>query len=325
MTESIIDFHSHYIDPEVIPALPPGSSPSLRDRWAALTDLDAQLRAMEVGGVDRRVLSSPAALLAGDAGSLGSDVVRAVNDSLARLASRHPDRISVMATIDAFSGETAAAELERAVRQLGVTVACVDCARGPWLLDAPQARPTLEAAASLGVSIFVHPVNPAPLGERFAQLGAAGRLLARAGETSLTLLALLRSDVLVRLPSLRIVVPMIAVAGLLQAALYDDEVGWEGVTPSRERQRFFVDTMGLDPPSLRLAVDLVGINHVLVGTDYPIVHKDPSGTVISERLDAAGIRGPIRRAITSETASALLALQPSGSSSRELRDSAGPG
>jgi predicted TIM-barrel fold metal-dependent hydrolase len=323
VTESIIDFHSHYIDPGIIPALPPGSSPSLLRRWEALTDLDGQLRAMDAGGVDRRVLSSPPALLAGDSASLGSDVVRALNDSLARLASRHPDRISVMATIDAFSGESAAAEVERAVTQLGFAVVCVDCAHRQWLLDAQRARPMLETAASLGVSIFVHPVNPAPPGERFAQLGAAGRLLARGSEAALTVLALLRSDVLVQLPSLRIVVPLIAAAGLLQAALYDDDLDWHGLNPSRDRRRFFLDTMGLDPPSLRLAVDLVGADHVLVGTDYPIVNTDPSLSVIAERLDAAGIHGPSRRSIASETATGLLALQPARSSPRAPRDSAG--
>ena len=48
-------------------------------------------------------------------------------------------------------------------RELGLRCLFVECARGDLLINAAQARPTLEVAAKLGVPVFVHPVAPQPL------------------------------------------------------------------------------------------------------------------------------------------------------------------
>jgi hypothetical protein len=57
-----------------------------------------------------------------------------------------------MASIDAYDGNRAAREAERAIRDLGLRGLFVDCARSDLLIDAPQARPALRSRLRRGLA-----------------------------------------------------------------------------------------------------------------------------------------------------------------------------
>jgi predicted TIM-barrel fold metal-dependent hydrolase len=101
------------------------------------------------------------------------ETIMAMNDHLAGLVARYPGRIHGLASVDAYDADRSAREAERAIRDLGLRGLFVDCARGDLMIDAPQARPTLEVAAKLGVPVFVHPVAPQPLTRQMAPLKRA--------------------------------------------------------------------------------------------------------------------------------------------------------
>jgi aminocarboxymuconate-semialdehyde decarboxylase len=53
--------------------------------------------------------------------------------------------------------------------------------------------------------------------------------------------------------------------------------------PSRYVDRFFVDSVVLHPAALRLLVDVLGEDHVVVGSDYPYpLGERPAGRVVRE-------------------------------------------
>jgi aminocarboxymuconate-semialdehyde decarboxylase len=66
--------------------------------------------------------------------------------------------------------------------------------------------------------------------------------------------------------------------------------------------------MGFDPAVVRFAVDVLGPEHVLVGSDWPIVWRDPSRARVVETLAAAGAPRPDRELIASGNARRLLRL-----------------
>jgi len=136
------------------------------------------------------------------------------------------------------------------------------------VVTAVQARAMFEAEVRV-------PVSPVGLTERLASLGHTGTLLARGTENAASLLSLLRSGIFDEFPDLKIVLPMIGAAALLFAGLADQEYGheegWRGERPGITRKRLHVDTMGFDPAALRFAIDLLGPEHVLVGSDWPIM------------------------------------------------------
>ncbi len=236
-SDQLIDFHSHYYDPAWMPAAPPrGFSAAFARARALLTDIDAQLAAMDAAGVDMKVLSAPLSTLVGPGEQPPVTLTTDINNRFAALVAAHPDRLLALAAIDPFGGDAAARETERAIRSLGLGGICLDCARGERFLDAPEARPVLETAASLGVPVFVHPVSPAGYAEHLAPLGQVGVLMARGTEAAASVLSLVRSGTLDALPDLTVVIPMMAVSVLLFAGMLDQEGGRE-VAQSRHQAR----------------------------------------------------------------------------------------
>src|SRR5947209_2938204 len=195
MASRLIDFHSHYLESAWFSFQSPPGSGLVARAWPLLTNIEAQLAEMDRAGIDAKVLSAPTATLTTPGQALSGDLIRHINDRFAELVALYPERLLALATIDAFQGAAAAHEVERAIQMLGPGGICVDCAQEGRYLDVPEARPTLEAAASLGIVIFVHPVSPAGLTERLAHLGHTGILLARDTENAASLLALLRSGI----------------------------------------------------------------------------------------------------------------------------------
>src|SRR5262245_29194091 len=175
-----IDFHTHHVPARFGLTARQLAPPNQRARWDAIArriaDEDLLLQDIRAGDLLARVVSIPAQLIADAAGNVSLDTIRATNDALAALVARHPRQIYGLASVDAYRDETSAREGERAIRMLGLHGLFVECARGDLLIDAPQARPTLEVAARLGVPVFVHPVAPQPLTRQMAPYGVIGTL-----------------------------------------------------------------------------------------------------------------------------------------------------
>lgn len=271
----LIDFHSHYYDEGWLPLPTPQGSSRIARAWPLLTNIDAQLAAMDVAGIDAKVISAPASTIVSPVEQLPMILMERINDQIAELVARYPQRLLGLATIDAFQGKAAAREMVRAVKELHLSGICIDCSQGGHYLNAPKVRPVFEAASELNIAIFIHPVSPSGLTERLAQLGHTGTLLARGTENAASILTLLRSGILDKYPRLKVVLPMIGVAALIFAGLaeqdYTRDDGWKGSAPAIARQNLYIDTMGFDLPTLRFALDLLGPEHLLIGSDWPIM------------------------------------------------------
>jgi predicted TIM-barrel fold metal-dependent hydrolase len=295
---AIIDFHSHYFDPAWRSSPLPATG-SIARVWPLITDIQQQLADLAAAGIDAKVMSAPTANLAAPRERLAPGFIQSMNDHFAELVAAHPGQLLALGTIDAFQGEAAGREVERVVNELGFGGIVVDCAQGDQFLDAPEAQPTLEAAAALRAVVFVHPVSPAGLTERLAALGPTGVLIARGTENAASILALLRSGVFDALPELKAVIPAIGAPVLIFAAQADrefgHEAGWRGSRPSETRKRLYLDTMGLDPALIRFAVALLGIEQVVFGTDWPIMPIAERSQVM-QALIAAGITDASDRA-----------------------------
>lgn len=308
-----IDFHSHYIHPSFELTTAKGTTNGGGAHWNAInrliTDEDALLKSVESGDLAARVVNSPTAFIADADGNVDRDVFRRFNDGLAELAGRHPGKIHGLATVDTFGGEAAAYELERAVRDLGLRGVFLESARGDLLLDAPSARPVLATAARLGIPVFAHPVNPQPLTAQLSPYGRLGTLLARGTINSATLIALIESGTLEELPDLKVVVTALAIGGILLASTFGDHSGVDADVATVLRRNIYVDTMGFNPALIRSAVDVLGIDHVIAGSDWPILNTESISGRADEAFAAAGLDEAARRKISSENALALLGLQ----------------
>jgi predicted TIM-barrel fold metal-dependent hydrolase len=288
---TIVDFHTHHVPPRFELTAMQAAPPSQRARWEAIgrriSDEELLLADIRADRIAARVVNIPAALIADADGRVPHDTIMAINDHVAGLVARHPGRIHGLASVDAYDGDRAAREAERAIRLLGLRGLFVDCARGELLIDAPQARPTLEVAARLGVPVFVHPVAPQPLTRQMAAYGLVATLFARGTINSAALIALVEGGVFAQLPGLRIVVTAHAIGGLAMLAGLSDESRLPSGTREVLRRHIFVDTTLPHAAVIRASVDIVGAANVLAGSDFPIANTSLNDTLACAMHGAA--------------------------------------
>src|ERR1700726_4010876 len=129
---------------------------------ARLTDFGStRLEARDDAGIARSVLA-----IAGPGVQSERDVATASrragesNDFLAREVQKRPDRYSGFAHLAMQDGKAAAAELERAVRVLGLVGAMINGHTNGQYLDHPSLYPFWARAEALGALIYPHPADP---------------------------------------------------------------------------------------------------------------------------------------------------------------------
>ena len=140
--------------------VPPAARPTWERINGNLQSQNSLLASIETAGIAARVINTPTAFIEDADGNIPPDAVQRINDQMA-------GKLYGLATVDAFSGDAAAREVTRAVRELGLRGVFLESARRDLILGAKETRPTLAAAASLGVPVFVHPLTDPQLHKRF--------------------------------------------------------------------------------------------------------------------------------------------------------------
>ena len=146
----------------------------------------------------------------------------------------------------------------------------------------------LQHCAEVGAPVFVHPWDM-PEGPRLDRWMARW-LTGMPAETHLSALALVLGGVLDRVPaSLRLA--FAHGGGSFPYWLGRADNAWErrgdlvrgrsAMPPSAYVNRFYVDSVVFSEPALRLLVDVMGEDRVLVGSDYPYpLGERPAGAVV---------------------------------------------
>ena len=229
----------------------------------------------------------------------GLEVARFLNDDLAAVVQRHPDRFVGLGTLPLQDPQAACRELERCVTELGLAGVQIGThvETGPgadderWMLSDPRLFPVFDAAARLDAAVFIHPWDM--MGEARMQRYWLPWLVGMPAEESLALCSLIFGGVFERLPTLRVCVAHGggSFAGTLARlehgfACRPDLVAIDNpYPPSHYLGRFWVDSLVLDPAPLRQIVGLFGERKVALGSDYPF----PLGErVPGETIRAAG-------------------------------------
>jgi predicted TIM-barrel fold metal-dependent hydrolase len=308
----IIDFHNHHIPARFELTATRTQPATQRARWEMLArklpDENLLLSAVRDDHLAARVVNIPGNLIADADGHVPHETIMAMNDHLAELAARHPGRIYGLASVDGYDGDRSAREAERAITELGLRGLFVDCARGDLLLDAPQARPTLEVAAKFEVPVFAHPIAPEPLTRQMTPYGVIGTLFARGAVNGASLIALVEGGVFSELPGLRVVVTAHAVGGLAMAAGLSPQSKLHSGTIEVMRKHVFIDTTLIHPAVIRACVDVLRADNVLAGSDFPIAGEAPIHGSLTQAMQQAGLSDAQQDAIAAGNCLRLLGV-----------------
>jgi aminocarboxymuconate-semialdehyde decarboxylase len=295
-----IDFHAHLAreDPEAPPFM------------RAMFDVDGYLERQEEAGIELTVLSYAPGELAGSPDEL--ETAKAEHDFLAELIRAHPDRFKAFAGVDPHGGEGWLEEADRAL-EAGFTGFALPTSSQGRYLDMNGAQDALALAEERGVLVFLHPsTSPVPV-ERLGDSALSG-WLGRPYDTGICLARMLLADTLAAYPGIRMIVahsggmlPMLL--GRLDhvyssferrarfAALAGEggpvprppgdedpgegalEASVEGDPPSRRIGQLWFDTASYHRASLLAAISTVGVERVVVGTDFPPAGDSPRPTL----------------------------------------------
>lgn len=241
-------------------------------RAGAFPAIEIYLDAMSSLGVDRICLVCPANTQTGS---------REINSLHARLIEQNPKQLVGFAAVPPLAGENGADELERAVTEYGFKGVKIYPPLHRVPLDAPSLIPIYERAARLSVPILTHctPFPQCYTGYRFkmpASVEATATRRDDAVELDFTydnLMRLFDSGILADFPNLTIIGAHVA-GGLFS---FTDYILQKNPDYRRLFSQIYVD---VTPPvaypaeMVQRAIAVLGEDHVLFGTDYPLCPID---------------------------------------------------
>ncbi len=255
---------------------------------ANLWDPSVRLADCDRVGVHVQVLSTvPIMFSYGAKPADALDLSRILNDHLAGVCAEFPDRFVGLGTVPMQDAALAVRELERCVKQLHLQGIQIGSHVNGANLDDAAIFEVFEAAQALGAAVFVHPWDM--LGrERMGKYWLPW-LVGMPAETALAICSVMLGGVLDRLPDLRIA--FAHGGGAFAFTLGRIEHGYRvrpdlcaTAAPTSPRDllgRFYVDSLVHDAGALRYLVDVVGIDRVAFGSDYPFpLGETEPGTLV---------------------------------------------
>jgi len=284
-----------------MPLIPTLMDESARLKWMDEAQIDVQLVSgwMDLAGY--HLPPEAAAWLA-----------RVQNDALAQIVASRPDRYAAAAMVPLQAPEAAAAELTRAVRELGHRAVQIGARVEDEGLDAPAFDPFWRTAESLAVPVIVHPADLAvpPRHRRLFLHILAGN----PSETTYAAAALLLGGVFDRFPKLRVLlvhgggcVPY--QFGRIARGRIASPPGARGTAKlelDRYADNLYYDTILHDDAALRFLISRVSAHRVALGSDYPFPLRDPDPVATVQRQELSAL---YERAVCWDTGAELLGLK----------------
>ncbi|MGY3621397.1 amidohydrolase family protein [Bradyrhizobium sp. USDA 10063] len=306
MAEPKIDIHSHVIpvrivsaiarDPKRFQARIDGDGAArkvVHDQgyvyplFAEFHQAEAKLESMDRKNIDISVISpAPPMFYYWADANLALDVATLVNDGIADMVAAKPSRLRGMASVPMQHPDAAVAELERVVKQYGFKAVEIGTSIEGEQLAAERFRPLLRRASELNVFVFAHPyyVGAKSGLESYYLTNLIGNPL----DTTVMLANLMFSGTLDELPELKIV---LAHGGgftpyQIGRLVHGHKVRSETQAKSRSSpkellKRIYFDSLVFEPQALRYLIDLVGADHICIGSDSPfdMADENPAATI----------------------------------------------
>ena len=302
---TVIDVHTHYV-PAGWPALGWDDAPWLRvdsPREATIMvgsrefrriqsncwDQTERLADMGSDGVDAQVVSPTPVFFSYDRSPLEAvRIAEVFNDAALELTGPSEGRLIPFCQVPLQDPDLACKELDRCLDN-GHRGVEIGNHVGDRDLDDAGIVQFLAHCADRGAPVFVHPwdMPSSPRLNRWMAQWITGM----PAETHLSLVAMVLGGVFDRVPdSLRICFAhgggsFAFWLGRLENAWHrrHDVLGTSAQPPSAYVGRFSVDSVVFEPAALRLLVDTLGVENIMLGSDYPYpLGERPVGRVVRE-------------------------------------------
>jgi aminocarboxymuconate-semialdehyde decarboxylase len=302
-----VDIHAHMLVPEIMsdrgpedwrPVMTPHPSGGYLIRsksfvngpaFKRIIEADQIERSVVESGLDLAVLSTPPYAfyyeLPASEGELASIIQ---NDGLAHAVQTHPQHLAGLGTLPMQDVNLAVKELKRVMTELNLSGVELASNVNGEDLGSEKYRPFWEAAESLGAVVFIHPAFFHQLGSDRMNGYYLKNFLGNPMETTVFAAHMIFSGMMEDYPGLKIVLAHAGgvlpyLRGRLEHGYMVRDEPKKNISkpPSSYLGMFYYDIITHYIPTLRYLIDLVGADHVMLGTDYPfdMGYEDPIGIV----------------------------------------------
>jgi aminocarboxymuconate-semialdehyde decarboxylase len=274
-----------------------------------MTDIAQRLADMDRVGIDVEVvsLSTPNVFFA-DA-SHQPEIARLVNDAYAELIAKHPARFKGFASIPMDAPDAALDELHRAIHELKLNGVILLSNIGGKPLTSPEYRPFFAEANRMKLCILLHPMLPANT-EPFREY-VLGPIVGFMFDTTLAVARMCFDGMLREFPDIRWIVAHLG--GAVPYLMERMDNGWRDFLECREKidelpsaylKRLYYDTVNFNPHMLNMVREMIGSDHMVMGSDYPHLLGSIGRAVSS--IEGLDIPGAEKRRIFEGTALTIL-------------------
>ena len=262
-----------------------------------ITSHDRRLTELDAMGIDfQLVMPPPPQCYYTVPVGIAVEAARIVNDGIAEFVAKMPDRFAGLGSVPMPDGNEAAKELERCVGKLGLKGAQILTNVAGRELSDPAFEPFWKKAEELDAFVVVHPSGFTE-GKRFARFSFSNTI-GNPLETTIALHYLIFDGVIERHPNLKI----LAVHGGGYLGAYSGRIdhAWGARSdcqaelpkpPTHYLKKIYFDTVVFTPHQLRALIETFGVDHVVMGTDYPydMAEYEPIEHLVSAGLDSSTV------------------------------------
>lgn len=247
-----------------------GGTPPLEARFY---DLDLRLRDMDRNGVGIHALSLTVPMVYWAGPEAGRRLAAAVNDAMAEAHTAFPDRFLGCATLPMQDPALALAELDRAAKLPGIRAVYLGTNVNGRDLSDPAFSPIFERCEKVRLPVLLHPINV--IGAARLERFYLHNLLGNPFDTAIAAAHLVFGGVLDRFRRLQVGLPH--AGGALPYLVGRLRRGQRVRPEARDRarrpfpaylRRFTYDTISHDPNALRFLIQTVGVDRVMLGSDF---------------------------------------------------------
>ncbi|HLZ57954.1 MAG TPA: amidohydrolase family protein [Ktedonosporobacter sp.] len=307
-----VDFHTHFI-PKHLPAMVEKYSD---EGWPTLIhitpcqadiyfagkhyrriddrswDPQRRLTDMAAEGVDVQVLSPIPVTFAYDFSAQGTlELAQMQNEAIAEAVAASPEHFIGLGTVPLQDPYSAADEVRRVINTLGLAGVEIGTNVEGRNLDDPGLEPFWQACEEVEAAIFVHPASvfSPERTRKYRLVFSVGYM----SETGIAAASIVMSGLLERHPGLRLcfahgggTFPWLLPRLDRTWQVFDDVKSIAITKPSEVAKRLTYDTLTYDSVNLRLLIDRLGADRLLMGTDYPFpLREEPPGVAINTLVD----------------------------------------
>lgn len=240
----------------------------------AMTDVSKRIEEMDRVGIDVEVVSLSTPNVFFTDARHQPDIARMVNDSYAELIAKHPKRFKGFASIPMDAPDAALNELHRALNNLRLNGVILLSNIGGKPLTSPEYRLFFEEANRMKLCIFLHPMLPAN-SDAFREY-VLGPIIGFPFDTSLAVARMCYDGMFEEFPNIRWIIGHLG--GAIPYLMERMDNGFRDFAECRAKidqlpsvylKRLYYDTVSFSPHTLKMVRDMVGADHMVMGSDYP--------------------------------------------------------